>query len=839
MAKAFKKWEIPPSYDLGIPPYFHNIFKKHPLIKGYLRERLAHMDSSLDPDTYKAFEEQELPKIPLSEQPNVGQDTVFGMFRRCGLNKELEESINAYIRHLAYNHTDPVNLFRLKEFVAFCGVDGVYDLHQKRHFRIPTKTSYMPLSIIPSEWREEKDIPRIRRQMALMVDENNDLNRMREELSQIENKLWSGFRQQTMDRIANGLPVNSFNKDLKRRAKYLKENPHLMPLHDEWEVLQSKREKMLTDLMDTYAPMDEQYVLPDVKPEFDHYWDRAADKQVDHDQPLREKYEAYWLKQGLDWRDDDYVPYSHSILRQRTFTIKDWALRDYTLNEVNRTSYVDMRRHDLPRAFVDTVKAEIEDGMLSICDAPNRIEKVPGQPGQYFYIVNNCEAGTFSLDEVHELERSFEENEGITATDANGFLLTGRRNPKQRDPALGKDVRDGSNLANVSVDPDALLALLEADDDEGITKLIMDSAARQNKEAELKPGGDLSSTSLPSLPVVQDDDPVPSETIEGERVSSTDSDQDESLDEEEEDGFIVSLHVPPPEKLKPLTQADLPFPDVPLDLTEDELKEELAKELANENNDEAPNEETALDSEDEPGVSFGRTNSYRPKFGEEISKRKDTPNKGKNAPLGREMKEGGIPIAYGNKEESSPPPLIDPGDYLLAHALAPVRGLKNAAKAGLSAGTKGLSSAHKSLTSRKRREASSSDDRSTSRAAQYRSADEAIDKLTKSKEKEKPLSKAERMTAWGDLKTSMGSIETEIAEIAEKGDKVTDKELRRARQLKNLSSRISRSAMDTEKENPEEEELAGEIQKKAEMISKSIEKLIEAIMRLLGFGKDR
>lgn len=820
MAKPFKKWEIPPSYDLGIPPYFYNIFKDHTLIKGYLRERLAHIDARLPQDTYTPFEGEEIPNIPLSEQPSVGQDAVFGMFRRCGLSEEVLEPINAYIRHLAYNHTDPVNLFRLKEFVAFCGVDGVYDLHGKRHFKIPTRTDYMPLSIIPSEWRSEKDIPRIRRQMALMVDDKNDIKRMRAELDEIEERLWGDFRRQTLERMANGLPVKSFNKDLKRRAKYLEQNPHLLPLHKQWEELQAKREATLQYLMDTYAPMDEDYQLPEVKPEFYYHWDRAADKEVDHDRPLREKYESYWLKQGLDWRHDDYVPYSHNILRQRTFTIKDWALRDYTLNEVNRTSYVDMRRHDLPRAFVDTVKAELEDGMLSICDAPHRIEPVPGKPGHFYYIVNHCATGTFTLDEVHELERSFEENKGITATDANGFLLTGRRNPKQRDPALGREVRDGRETG-VSVDPDELLALLEANDDEGIARLASEAAKKQNQQM----GTEQTSDALPPAQGVNKDEANQdsAEAVMDASTGDSESDVDEELEDDDE-GFVLSFDKPEPIKTKPVAQADLPFPDVPLDLSDEESMpdSEGKPETGNGMN---PGVDPA-DSED-GSVHFGRTNSFRPNFRERPEKMREA---GAQVPLGKDMREGGLASAN-NKDMTRELPVISPDEYLYGSFMSPINKLKGAIKNRIRKTdlSSGMSVSHELIQG---------EQRSALQAlpSGYETTIKAMDKLQDGN-KGRPIGPAERLGALADLDAGIKQIGKEVSDIGKMGTSVTESDLNRLKQLKNLSSRIGKSAETQIGEGGEDAISASDIKRRAEDIAKAIEKLIEAIFRFLGLSR--
>ena len=44
------KWEIPKSYDIGVPPYFHNMLKGSPYLDAYWRAQVAFVD-----DSYKKF----------------------------------------------------------------------------------------------------------------------------------------------------------------------------------------------------------------------------------------------------------------------------------------------------------------------------------------------------------------------------------------------------------------------------------------------------------------------------------------------------------------------------------------------------------------------------------------------------------------------------------------------------------------------------------------------------------------------------------------------------------------------------------------------------------------
>lgn len=858
MSSTLKKWSVPPSYDLGIPPYFHGILKDAPLIKAYLRERLAHFDTRVEKEIYEAYALYDNPEIPLSDQPRVDQDTVFYMFEQCGLPKETLEPINEYIRHLAFNHTDPVNLLRLKEFVAYCGVEGVYDLEKKKHFKIARKTQYLPLSIVPKEWRTEPDVPRIRREIARMMDTDGEYERLSNEINLLSEKVWKPFREETINRVNNGLPVKSFDKDLKRRAKYLKDNPHLIPDHDRWAGLVKERDVFFNTLMDTYAPLHDDYVFPEVKPEFYRQWDEDADQELTQYLEYEKKYDTYWANQGKDWNDKDYVPYNHDILRQRAFTIKDWVLRDYTVNKVNRAFHAESRRHKLPRSIIDTVKAELEDGMLSICGSPHRFEPVEGKPGQYHFIVNNCISETVDIEHLREMEQGFEENAQITEKDAHGFLNTGRHNYKLSNPAYKNPVRDGSDLANVSVDIDKLMELIEADDDEGITRLVMESEAAQRAEEakattdvavpkkEVSKGwtilgpamalGALYASGLmlnkngadnqgpghqsaegehsehsehPDVVVIPEPTPVqinPSQPLSASDFMAMVGDDLEEDYTDEDTIFSKQSDSEPQitEEPQVIAQEDLPFPDMPLDLSEPDF---------------FPDTDNS-NKKEENTVNFGKTNKYRPREPREPQK-----NKSKLPGSHNKMGFGGPadePLRAANASYG-PQGQAHVADFLLSYL--PFMGGRAASKA--------MKTVRNSFAPESAIEPSLS-------RVDGKDVTAKLNALLDAYSKGKGLSPKERRPVWNDIGNLAASMNDEMQALKGKSD-LSKSDITRLKELRFLSELMNKTISKKEIKDystEDEKDLMDRISKLMEFLMKLIDGLIKGISKVFSKGND-
>lgn len=846
-------WEIPPSFDIGVPPFYRNILANSPLVKAYLRERIAHIDQDVPDKTYEALSNGKHVDVPLGEQPRIAQHAVYGMFKRCLLDDKSHEAIKKYIIHLAYNHVDTINVLRLKEFLAYCGVDGVYDLEKKNHFKVPRRTQYLPMDIHPSIWMKDPNPGMVRESIALMCDEDNVIPRLNEEIDTLHKEVWGEYIDETINRINTGLPVKDFSVDLERRRQYLEARPHLASAHDRWQALTDAKEKHYNFLLETFAPLDEKMVLPETGIEFDYEWNEQGERAILDEQGFRDKYLKHWETKGLTIDSDEYVPYNNQILRSRTYTIKDWALRDYTLNAVNRTINTDHRRHDLPRAFVDTVKAELEDEMLSICGAPNRIERVEGDPDSCRFIINNTPSEIFSLSELRELEKTFEENEGISDLDPNGFLNTGRRNPKTRDPALGKAQRDqGDEMYSFS--PESMIEWTNAQNALDIEKQKQIALGNEINEADYiapfpEPISGPKSLRAKAEVVVDDNSPdkrgseLPG-APEGLVIEAVADNDLAGVEANEPPGRIIDIS---PKKRDPVENdlednSDLPFPDAPvwepsekdleyMDRQEKHSEEKLAEEKTSSNK---PRAEGKQPTSEGKSLSFGKPNPFR-----QASHHSAPAYEG-----------GGHNAAYEQARPQQPRPrntMADPTETLIASIgslfLSPftaLSALHDKGRSALSSGKNGngpmTSSTELPASKVRGKKGQNWDDLFVSIEKQAQTIDGLADTFESGKIEGSPLDEIQRMRLLNGIRESMINMGNDVAQISDiDSDHFHESNEKKMTKAKSSLKRARKIADEVGEKKGPEGDLAKDIKDLSERLIAAIEKLIEAILALFGF----
>lgn len=394
-----KKWNIPPSYDVGVQFYYRNLLAGSDYVQAFVREHIAEADRLLTKhfDTLAAGK-----NIEQGERPQQGYFGLLEILRDAGVDERIVGHVNDHISHMAGGIGKNLDYFRAREFLAYCGIEGIYDLKANKHIKAAKKVTRIPETVVPEKWRAREDAEQVREDIAFLMDKSGRVAEIDKEISMLDKVVWGEFITLMTSDLVNNPPVGNIEP---QRQQYLVDRPQLAESHAQLEALSALRVQTIEDLKDRHAPLDPAFKLPTLGIEFDKDWYDKGEAILGAQKPFHEKFKKQMAALGKKKGDPEYDAYDWQKLRIRTFALFDWAIRDFTMNKVNRGRIAEDRREDIPRRFVQAVKDEIKDGMLETLGFPYRLEPVAGKPDSYAIICNECVAETFTLESVLKLDK--------------------------------------------------------------------------------------------------------------------------------------------------------------------------------------------------------------------------------------------------------------------------------------------------------------------------------------------------------------------------------------------------------------------------------------------------
>lgn len=397
-ANPRKVLNIPPSHDVGVHFYYRNLLAGSDYVQAYVREYIALFDEPHG----KLFEAVNAGgAIDSSERRQMSYESLVAVLDDAGVGEKILNQIKGHISHLAGGLGKPLDYLRVREFLSFCGIEGLFDLETKKHIKQERKVRRIPPTIVPERWRASPDVEDIRQDIAFMMDKTNRIPELDSKISALNMTVWGEFVVEVTKDVQN-TPVPEDLEPL--RQEYLSKRPNLVPLNDELVKLTDLRKSTIKDMKNQYAPMDADFKLPSLGIEFDKSWYDKGEALISKQKPYRQKFDKYMAGLGHKKGDPEYDSFDWQNIRSRSFAIWDWAYRDYTSSPVNRGVLADARMGDFDKGFVKAVKDELQDGLLGILDLPYKIEVVEGQKDQYVIVCNDCVTEAFTLKQVYDLE---------------------------------------------------------------------------------------------------------------------------------------------------------------------------------------------------------------------------------------------------------------------------------------------------------------------------------------------------------------------------------------------------------------------------------------------------
>lgn len=393
-----KQLKIPPSHDVGVHFYYRNLLAGSDYVQAYIREYIALFDEP-HAKFFEAVNAGE--KIDSSERRQMPYEALVAVLEDAGVGEKILGQIKEHISHLAGGLGKPLDYLRVREFLSFCGIDGIFDLESKQHIRQERKVRRIPPTIVPERWRAAPDVEDIRQDIAFMMDNTNRIPELDAQIKKLNSTVWGEFILQVTKDVQN-TPVPADLEPL--RLEYLQARPALVPLNEELLGLNALRASTIAEMKDQYAPMDPDFKLPALGIEFDKSWYDQGEALINRQKPYRQIFDKYMAGLGHKKGDPEYDSFDWQNIRSRSFAIWDWTYRDYTASPVNRGVLADARMGDFDKGFVKAVKDELKDGLLGILNLPYKIELVEGSDDRYAIVCNDCVTETFTLQQVYDLE---------------------------------------------------------------------------------------------------------------------------------------------------------------------------------------------------------------------------------------------------------------------------------------------------------------------------------------------------------------------------------------------------------------------------------------------------
>lgn len=407
-----KLYPIPPSYDVGAPAEFAGLLSgDNRYIQAYIAEAIGQIDDNISKNYDYATGKitNATPSHGFHALDTIASGISDAMLR-ASVPAELVRQINKHIDYMTKSD-GMINFLYVKKFMAFMGIDGVYDLENKRHFRVFPKLGKAPNGVTPNYWGTGQDYESNRLRLGLLMSTPQEhefyksfdarIKAIRVEGSRITQAYAKMIEEERPDELVPH-----------KTAGVLMHNPeNLLVEHPEIQVLLDNRDKLFAEKADfeqvlrvKYAPEDPKY-YPVINPRGGPALESEIAEIMQNQRVLKKSHADFMESLGIKPDSPDFVKYDHNQLRIRANAIENYVLRDYTTNPNQKGV---LANTSLTHAyFVDAMKDELKlisegGGLTSICKTPHRIEAHPDGSGRYVLFTHDLPREIF---DVSQLER--------------------------------------------------------------------------------------------------------------------------------------------------------------------------------------------------------------------------------------------------------------------------------------------------------------------------------------------------------------------------------------------------------------------------------------------------
>lgn len=479
---ASNYWEVPKSYDVGVAYYDRNLLKGNPIVERFFKQWLARIDKFNIEEFYDYKTDEVKRSVRNSHPCEIHYDQIQRMVRSANLPLDIEKQI---FYHLDYmDNKGIIDIRRVKEYFAYAGIEGVYDLENGQHFQVPYDPPFAVDNLYMEKWKDKDreemarmmaapgevpvhaaDIEKIEADIATMLFESmsetglidkleaesqnigmaaGDTLEQMEEKSRRHEEETPGFKQYEAD-------IQQLNAQFEKRQD-------VIDLRQEIETLKGDEAEKLALAMKKYVP-NEPVNLSEISPEITKDWDYSFEHSIGDTDRWAKAF--FGGKEPSDFPNDkpdeeelklldpvlvergryDLARYKNAFrefeltyvreIRIRNAAFKDWILQDFINSSVNRGEMAKVRRLDMPRDFANAVRSEMEDGLMEKIQAPTRIERLKDESGRYTLILNNKPVGSFHPQEV--LHMATEKNQ------APEEVSDGKKTKSEEDLAAERD----------------------------------------------------------------------------------------------------------------------------------------------------------------------------------------------------------------------------------------------------------------------------------------------------------------------------------------------------------------------------------------------------------------
>jgi hypothetical protein len=450
--QSLPKWEVPKSYDIGVAYYFRDLLKGNPYQERFFKQWIARIDES-NIKNYYDYESDKPLRSTRGEQPlEIAVDQIERMVQSANLPRKIETQLFDQLDYLSDNK-GKIDFKRVKELFAYAGIEGVYDLENKRHFQVEYNPPFTVDNLFIDRWSDQDRID-----MARMMDAKGEIPDHRQKIAGLEHTIAelnmealsaAGIHAKLQEASAQFKPPapGSSIEDLERSSREAANAGNTMELLAAEAAEENARFEQREDILQLRAQIealqqDEAIKLakavekvpaslaefPVLDPKFDMEWDESFERSIDDADRWAKAYfdgkgpadfpnhepdaeEAATLDRTcMEAKRYDLARYNKAFkefeagplreIRIRNAGFKDWVLKDFVLSSVNRGEIAKNRMLDVPRDFANAVKAELADGLMAKIKAPIRIEKINDDSGRYTLVLNNLDVGSFHPDEV-------------------------------------------------------------------------------------------------------------------------------------------------------------------------------------------------------------------------------------------------------------------------------------------------------------------------------------------------------------------------------------------------------------------------------------------------------
>jgi hypothetical protein len=494
-SQPLQKWQVPKSYDIGVAYYFRDLLKGNPYQERFLKQWIARIDESNIKNYYDYETDKPLRSTRGEQALEIAADQIERMVQSANLPKKIETQLFDQLDYLSDNK-GKIDFKRVKELFAYAGIDGVYDLENKRHFQVEYNPPFTVDNLFIDRWTDKDRVA-----MARMMAEKGEIPDHRQKIAGLETTIAelnmqalseSGIHAKLQEAAAQfktpapGATIEEMERSSREAASAgdsmellvaqaaeenvkFEQRDDIIQLRAQIESLQQDEDIKLRKAIEKVPTSAE---FPILEPKFDMEWDESFERAINdtdfwakayfdgknpsdfpnHEPDAEEAktLDARYLDAGrydLARYHKAYAEFEAGPLREirlRNAGFKDWALKDFSMSAINRGEYAKDRRLDVPRDFANAVKAEIADGLMAKIKAPTRIEKIADDSGRYTLILNNLDVGSFHPDEV--LSMATDMNEAPAPKDP----LDAKKKP---DPEIDPLVQDTDHDAHIPGEP--------------------------------------------------------------------------------------------------------------------------------------------------------------------------------------------------------------------------------------------------------------------------------------------------------------------------------------------------------------------------------------------------